>query len=111
MGSPLVTVATQVKCNHSGAATSSKPSSRVKVLQQAVVLKAPPLMVASCPAKLPSPGGPVPAPCVTINMSVATVRLKVEGLAVLTESSTGTCIGPLGMMPVISPGQQRVKGI
>lgn len=107
MGSPLVTVGTQIQCNHSGSAVTSRPSLRVKVSGQPAVLRSPPLLVAACPAKLPNG---TPAPCVLVNFSVATLRLKIEGTPVLTDSSTGICIGPLGVTPTIQPGQQRVKG-
>lgn len=111
MASSIVTTGTQIMCNHQSPATSSKPSSRVKIANQPVVLQAPPLAVGSCPAKLPSPGGPVPAPCVVINFSAPTTRVKIEGMAALIESSVGTCVGPLGAAASILPGQQRVKGI
>lgn len=115
----LLTMTCTVMCAHGGKATPSVPNARVKIMGTPVPMLSSPFMVAGCSYQTPTPGGPVPSPCVqaTFLPPSATLRVKSKGQGLLCQSSmTGPCTPtppgvPLPFQPVSSAGQTRVKGL
>lgn len=115
----LLTMTSQVTCGHGGMASPTAPNPRVKVMGQPVPMSSPPYMVAGCPFKVDTPGGPVPNPCVSATFlpPTMTTRVKSLGQPLLCQSSaTGPAVasGPVPTGPpltVVSPAQTRVKAM
>ena len=136
----LLTVSCQIQCGHGGKATPTLINPRVRLSGQPAIMGASPLVIAGCPnvvpAAIPTPAGPVPgppalAPCVTANFipATGTVRVKSMGMPLACQSSAtppAVIAGPIPVppaviivappipvpvMPVVSPGQMRVRAI
>ncbi|GAA4697121.1 hypothetical protein [Phytohabitans rumicis] len=95
----------KVQCAHAGDAQPSAPDLRVKVDGQSVTTQSPPpYQVAGCSLP-PNAGGP----CVTAEWTVAALRVKAGGKAVLLADSQASCL-PTGTPVTILQTQTRVKG-
>lgn len=91
--------------------TTISANSRVLVSGQPVATVADSYVVAGCPFQVPTPGGPKPQPCVTVQWLVPAVRVAVNGQPVITRASTGLCFSveqiPQGP-PTVVATQPRV---
>jgi uncharacterized Zn-binding protein involved in type VI secretion len=87
MPGPIVQLGAVVMCSHAGTATPLVPSTRVLVSAQPVITLASPYAVAGC-ALTPS-GGPF---CVTGQVTSGAERVLVEGMPVVLQTSSSTCV-------------------
>jgi|HubBroStandDraft_1064217.scaffolds.fasta_scaffold933373_2 hypothetical protein len=113
----LLHVGATVQCTHMGMAVIAPSQPRVVVSGQPIATMASVISVAGCPFQMPTPGGPVPQPCVLVKWAMPSVRFLVGGQpAALTPSpgpGPGLCLcaqqipqGP----PTVSVVQMRVIG-
>jgi hypothetical protein len=95
-----------VVCAHSGQATPTVPSPRVKVGGQPVTTLSGPYAIAGCPFNVS--GSPVP--CVSAQWTVGATRVRSSGVPLLLADSQAIC-APNGTPVTISVTQVRVKGL
>lgn len=104
-------VGATIVCPHGGKVQDSPGSGRVKVGGQPVALASDTYLVTGCTFVVP---GPKPQPCVRAQWVVTSTRVKVEGKAVILQTSTGICQSaeqiPQGPPSVVT-AQARVRGI
>lgn len=107
-----------MNCPHSAPVTVPSSQGRVTVNGQFVAVQADLLTVTGCPYQIPTPGGPVPQPCVPVKWTNLSTRLMVAGQPVLLQtppdgSGNGICFSatqiPAGP-PHVAVMQQRVTG-
>ncbi len=115
----LLTMNCTVMCAHGGQAKPTSPNPRVKIMGVPVPMSSPPFVVAGCAMTVPPPAGPGPTPCLmaTFLPPTMTARVKSMGQPLLCQSSmTGPAIvtppaPPVPLLPVVSAGQTRVRGM
>jgi hypothetical protein len=103
----LLNVGSVVQCAHLGKAQPDMPSPRVKVMGQAAVLQTCPYTVTGCTFPPPPNGN---GPCVKAQWTVAALRVKSMGMAVLLADSKALCI-PTNTPLTVVFAQPRVKGM
>jgi len=106
----LLTVASVVMCPHGGKATFTPSQARVSAAGSPVLLQTDSAAIAGCAFTIPPSK---PSPCTTIRWTVAAVRVKVNGAAVLHGSAVGLCNSPEQAPqgpPTVSATQPRVTG-
>jgi hypothetical protein len=89
----FLTTASTIMCPHGGSAILQTSNTVVKAEGAPVLLETDIHPVAGCPFTLP---GPKPSPCVRIEWSAGTTKVKVGGTPALVRSSVGRCISPEG---------------
>lgn len=106
----LLHVGATVMCPHAGSVSIISSNSRVSVGGQFVATISDTYMVAGCPFTVP---GPKPQPCIKVQWLVPAMRVRVNGQAVILQSSTGLCQSaeqiPQGP-PNVVVQQTRVRG-
>lgn len=103
----LLNASSIVQCSHMGKAQPDMPSPRVKVMGQAAVLVTSPYSVTGCTFPPPPNGN---GPCVKALFTVAALRVKSMGMALLLADSKASCT-PTGTPLTVVFAQPRVKGI
>lgn len=110
----LFHVGASAMCPHGGPVSVVSSNARVRVGGQPVALASDLYTVGGCPFQIPTPGGPKPQPCVTVQWLVPASRVRVGGQPVVLQTSTGICQSaeqiPQGPPNVIAT-QVRVQGI
>jgi hypothetical protein len=110
MPGSLLTVSATVTCPHQGRAAPQPAQSRVLAGGQPVDTVADLYPVVGCPLTVSAK----PQPCLTVRWVTTATRVRVNGVPVLLQSSTGVCQSgeqiPQGPA-VVSVVQQRVVGI
>ena len=108
----LVQAGAKVSCPHGGQVNVLPTQPRVRAGQPAGLVTAPSPVV-GCPFQIPTPAGPKPQPCVRVQWTSGTLRVRATGQPLLVQSSTGLCLSaeqiPQGA-PLIILTQVRVKG-
>jgi hypothetical protein len=83
----VLTADSQVKCPHGGQATLTTSNDKVEASDASVLLETDVHTVAGCPFTL----GPKYSPCVSIRWSGGASKVMINGIKVLTQSSSGKC--------------------
>ena len=100
MGQPLVIQSDQASCDHQAVGiNATRPSARVTVGGQAIILTPVLYSVVGCPFTTESP-----KPCAQIQFATGATRVMAEGVPVLLGNATGMAIGPLPVQ-----GQGRIR--
>jgi hypothetical protein len=110
VGAPIMDVGCTVQCPHGGKASIVTANSVVKVGGGYAVLKTDTMTIAGCAFTLP---GPKPSPCVSIEWNGEAQKVKVNGTAVLLQTSVGLCKSAEGTPqgPAVVAGvQAKVQG-
>jgi hypothetical protein len=106
MPGPMVTIAATVLCAHGGKGLLTPTQPRVLAMGQPVVLAPPPVPIVACVFTLP---GPVPAPCLTAQWTVPSVRVLVTGQPIALAPGPAICAGGGPPLPAtVAPSQTRV---
>jgi hypothetical protein len=102
----MVHLAATVLCSHGGQATPTAPNPRVLVSGQPIATQATLYVVAGCPFNV----GVTLVPCVTGQWLIGATRVLANGVPVIVQASTSTCV-PNGtpMVPMVT--QTRVTAI
>lgn len=79
------------KCPHGGTITVVG-ASRVSIFGAPIGTIASGYPIAPCPFQIPVPGGTKPQPCVRAQWGTPAARVKVMGIPVVTQLSTGACL-------------------
>lgn len=115
MTSPMLTTASTVLCTHGGTVNLSTNNSSVKAESSAVLLESDEHTVSGCPNQVPleSGTGTRPEPCLKVKWQAGASQCKVDGTAVLLQTSVGTCYNakesPQGTANIAN-AQQQAKG-
>jgi hypothetical protein len=80
-------------CPHLGTITIPPGPVRVMASLNLVSPETTILTVAGCPFTVPTPGGPKPQPCVTVQWKNVSARVKVNGLKALLQATPPTSPG------------------
>lgn len=99
-----------IQCPHGGMVTPIPTNMRVKVNGAFALLASDQFVVAGCPFTI----GVVYHPCVLVEWQMPATRVKVNGQAVLLESSIGLCKAAdqaVQGVAMVSGAQTKVKGI
>jgi hypothetical protein len=86
----LVQTGATIVCPHGGQ-VAGIPSSNVLLDGQPVLTQTDTFIVAECSFTIPTPAGPVPHPCIQARWLVPSLRVRVNGQAVILRTSTGIC--------------------
>lgn len=109
----LLHVGAQLMCPHGGTVSIVSSNTRVMVGGQPVATAADTFTIAGCPFQIPTPGGPKPQPCVTIQWMQPALRSTVSGTPPVLSTSVGMCLSaeqiPQGP-PTVVFSQFRVTG-
>ncbi|MEM9293219.1 MAG: hypothetical protein AAGD01_16170 [Acidobacteriota bacterium] len=113
MPGPLVQVGANIRCPHGGTVMILPTNPRVRATAPVGMLnhQSP---VAGCPFQIPTPGGPKPQPCVRVQWTLGTLRVKANGIPVINRSAIGMCFSIEGIPqgpPIIATTQMRAKGM
>lgn len=112
MAGNTLNVSSMLKCPHGGTVQIISANVRVTVGGAAAALATDQFIVAGCPFQIPTPGGPVPSPCLTVRWVLTDMRAKVNNTATLSKGSVGLCQNaqqlPQGKV-IISKTQAKVK--
>jgi hypothetical protein len=92
MTANLLTTASQVMCAHGGQATLLTSNAQVSAGGSMVLLETDVHLVSGCSFTV----GTVYSPCVRIEWSAGATKCSVGGVAPLTQSSVGKCLGASG---------------
>jgi hypothetical protein len=93
VGAPILDMGCTIQCPHGGTVTVVTTNTKVKVGGNFAILKSDVMTVAGCAFTLP---GPKPSPCLTVEWSAEAQKVKVDGTAVLLQTSVGLCKSPDG---------------
>lgn len=108
----------EMNCPHAAPVTIPPSQNRVMVSGQFVATASDQLTVAGCLFQIPTPGGPVPQPCVPVQWANISARVMVDAEFVLLQAppegtGNGICLSataiPAGP-PNVTFIQQRVTG-
>jgi hypothetical protein len=113
----LLHVGARASCQHqSGQISMTNENSKVFVSNQAVVTSKDKFTVGGCPFQVPTPAGPKPQPCVTVELVPAT-KVSVGGSPVIlvsqgpTEGVCQTVEQLIQGQPIVNQVQNGVRGI
>lgn len=99
-------------CPHGGSVQIVSANTRVKAGGAPAALSTDQFTISGCPFQIPIGTGTMPSPCTTVQWIVSDLRVKVNGTATLSRSSSGLCISaqqiPQGPV-IISNTQTRVQ--
>jgi hypothetical protein len=107
-----------MQCTHFAPVTIAPAQTRVVVSTQPVAVSSSQLTVAGCPFQVPAPSGTKPQPCVKVQWSNMSARIKIMGQPVLLQptpagAGAGICQSieqiPQGP-PTVNQMQSRVLG-
>ena len=103
----LITTASTLMCPHGGTVTGTPGAAKAKA--DAVVLRmTDTFTISGCPFSTAAG----PSPCLTVQWTAGSGRIKHGGDFVLNESSVGLCIGPAPQGAVmVSATQSQVSGL
>jgi hypothetical protein len=108
---PLLDTKSALQCAH-GMKVEHPPSQvRVKTNGAPVLTVADIGAITGCPFTIPTAK---PSPCVTTEWTQGATRVKIDGKAVLLQTSIGVCKSPEQAPqgpPLVTATQMRVKGI
>lgn len=99
-----------IQCPHGGTVSAVPTNTKVKVGGAFVLLASDVFLVAGCAFMV----GPKPQPCLTVEWQMPSTMFKINGTAVLLESSIGLCKSPEGApqgVAIVSGAQTKVSGI
>ncbi len=112
MSIPVLTTLGSVMCPHGGTVTLSTNQSDVEAEGGKVILTSDEHTIAGCPFQVPAGPSTKPQPCVKLRWQVGATLTKVNGIAVVTQSSIGLCYSaeeiPQGP-PVIANAAAQTK--
>jgi len=114
MPGPFVTVGAQIKCPHGGTVNVVPTNFRVRAMQQSIAMFNGQYPIVGCPFQVPAGPAMKPQPCVRVQWTTPTLRVKVNRQPVLVRSATGLCFSIEGIPqgpPIIVMTQMRAKGI
>lgn len=113
MGAPVLTTASTVLCPHGGTVSLSTSNAVAKADGAPMLLLTDQHTVSGCPFQVPAGPSTKPQPCVTVRWTVGATATKVNGTAVLLQTSVGLCYSaeqiPQGP-PVVANVQQLARG-
>ncbi len=107
MSGPALHVGATGNCPHGGQVTVVG-ASRVSIFGMPVATMAFQYPIAPCPFQVPVPGGTKPQPCVRVQWTKPAARVKVMGLPVVTQLSTGVCLS-VEQIPQGPPAMTNVQ--
>jgi hypothetical protein len=98
----------QMQCPHGGTVQVTPSNSAVKADNDNMVVMGDIFTISGCSFQIPAVT-PIPSPCVQVRWLVADTRVKINGQATLSETSTGICLSAAGVTqgPVIISNTQR----
>jgi len=112
MAAALITTAATLTCPHGGQVVIASGNTQV-LAGAALALATDTFTITGCPFQLPTPGGPVPHPCVRVQWLKTNLRCSVGGVPTLAADSAGLCLAadqvPQGSV-VVSPAQTQASG-
>jgi hypothetical protein len=111
MGAPILDMGCSIQCPHGGKVTVVPTNTTVKVGGNFALLKSDTMLVAGCAFTLP---GPKPSPCLQVEWSAEAQKVKVNGTAVLLQTSVGLCKSAEGAPQgpaMVSGVQTKVMGL
>lgn len=112
MATPLLTTAATLSCPHGASVAIVSTNTRSSALAP-LALATDTFTVIGCRFQLPTPGGPVPHPCVSVRWVKPNTKCLVAGQPTLAADSAGLCLAadqvPQGPV-VIAPAQTRALG-
>ena len=92
MSVPLVTTSATIICTHGATVNVSTANSTVSADGASVVLASDEHSVSGCPFTVPlESGGVRPEPCVKVKWQAGSTQCKIDGKAVLLQTSVGLC--------------------
>jgi hypothetical protein len=110
---PILTTLSTVQCPHGGTVSLTTLNAVCQIDGGYALLLTDVHSVAGCPFQKPTPGGPVPSPCIMVRWTSGATQVKVNQAAVLLQTSSGLCYSaeqiPQGP-PLITQVQQKAKG-
>ena len=104
MPTPVLTIAAQIVCPHSGSVVIVTKNGRVTSGGQPLITAGDEYRVMGC--KNPPTAGPM---CASVIWAMPALRVKVGGVPVLLSTSLGQLL-PLPAPPVVTPTPSRVQG-
>jgi hypothetical protein len=111
MAGNTLNVNSQLKCPHGGTVQIISSNTSVTVDGAAAALATDQFIIAGCSFQIPTPGGPVPSPCLTVRWVLTDMRAKVNSTPTLSKGSVGLCQNaaqaPQGKV-IISNAQAKV---
>ena len=113
----LLHVGAVVQCPHLAPSTTTPGAARVLVSGQPVATVANVWSVTGCAFQIPTPGGPVPSPCLRVQWAMPATRVLVGGSPALLQAGVGpgngACLNaeqaPQGP-PTVNAMQLRASG-
>ena len=112
MPGPLLTTAATVMCPHGGSARLIPSYLRVRSGAPVTPLNTT-TTITGCPFQVPAGPAMKPQPCVRVQWTIGTLRVRVGGKPSLARTSVGICFSAEGIPqgpPVIVNTQMRVRG-
>jgi len=113
----LLHVGAVVTCTHSAPSATTPGGARVFTNGQPVATVANLWSVTGCPFQIPTPGGPVPSPCIRVQWATPATRILVGGSPALLQpglgSGAGLCLSALQAPqgpPMVNQMQLRAAG-
>jgi len=114
MGAPILDTGCTIQCPHGATAMVTTTNTKVKVGGNFAILVSDTMTISGCPFQIPVGPGTKPSPCMTIQWSNEAQKVKVDGTAVLLQTSMGLCKSAEGLPqgPATMTGvQTKVKGL
>ena len=106
-GCSLNTTAT-LQCPHGGMVQAISTNTRTKAGSAPITRKDDTFIITGCPFQVAS----APSPCVRVQWLIADSRVKINGSATLSQSSTGLCLSAAGAAQgnvIVANTQTRVR--
>ena len=95
-------------CTHFAPVTIPPTQPRVVVSGQPVATASALLTVTGCPFQIPTPAGPVPQPCVTVQWANLSARVLIAGQPALLQATPGTGAGVCFSATLLPAGPPNV---
>ena len=99
-----------IQCPHGGTVNPVPTNFKVRINGAPALLVSDLFLVAGCPFMI----GTKPSPCITVEWQSLANKVKVNGTAVLLQSSIGLCKSPeqaVQGVAIVSGAQTKVNGI
>src|SRR5271165_3691383 len=111
MAGNSITIQATLQCPHGGTVQIVSSNSKTSADGAFMATATDTFSIAGCPFQIPATP-PIPSPCLTVQWLVTDMRVKVNGVATLSQSSTGLCLSgtmiPQGPV-VIASTQAKVS--
>ena len=112
---PFVTTSSTILCTHGGTVNLSTENSTVSADSASVVLEGDEHSLSGCPFQVPleSGTGMRPEPCIKVKWQAGSSQCKIDGKAVLLQTSVGLCYNAKEMVQgtaTIASTQMTTKG-